>query len=49
MVGKAVTVQTFAGDWAKPVEAIDYAGEGDIIVINNEGNTRSRRGGSLRH
>jgi len=35
-VGKAVTVQTFAGDWAKPVEAIDIAGPGDIIVINND-------------
>ncbi|MDF2955654.1 3-hexulose-6-phosphate synthase [Candidatus Alkanophaga liquidiphilum] len=33
MVGKAVTVQTFEGDWAKPVEAIDIAGEGDVIVI----------------
>jgi 3-hexulose-6-phosphate synthase/6-phospho-3-hexuloisomerase len=36
-VGKAVTVQTFAGDWAKPVEAIDIAQPGDIIVINNDG------------
>jgi 3-hexulose-6-phosphate synthase/6-phospho-3-hexuloisomerase len=36
MVGKAITVQTFAGDWAKPVEAIDVAGQGDIIVINND-------------
>jgi len=37
MVGKAVTVQTFGGDWAKPVEAIDIAGKGDVIVINNNG------------
>jgi 3-hexulose-6-phosphate synthase/6-phospho-3-hexuloisomerase len=37
MAGKAVTVQTFAGDWAKPVEAIDLAGPGDVIVINNDG------------
>lgn len=37
MVGKAVTVQTFAGDWAKPVEAIDVAGRGDVLVINNDG------------
>jgi len=37
MVGRAVTVQTFAGDWAKPVEAIDIAGKGDAIVINNDG------------
>ncbi|MDF2956918.1 MAG: 3-keto-L-gulonate-6-phosphate decarboxylase [Candidatus Alkanophagales archaeon MCA70_species_1] len=33
MVGRAVTVQTFEGDWAKPVEASDVAGEGDVIVI----------------
>jgi 3-hexulose-6-phosphate synthase/6-phospho-3-hexuloisomerase len=37
MAGRAVTVQTFAGDWAKPVEAIDLAGPGDVIVINNDG------------
>jgi 3-hexulose-6-phosphate synthase / 6-phospho-3-hexuloisomerase len=37
MVGRAVTVQTFAGDWAKPVEAIDIASNGDVIVINNDG------------
>jgi 3-hexulose-6-phosphate synthase/6-phospho-3-hexuloisomerase len=36
MAGKAVTVQTFAGDWAKPVEAIDLAAPGDVIVINND-------------
>jgi 3-hexulose-6-phosphate synthase / 6-phospho-3-hexuloisomerase len=36
MAGRAVTVQTFAGDWAKPVEAIDVASEGDVIVINND-------------
>jgi 3-hexulose-6-phosphate synthase/6-phospho-3-hexuloisomerase len=33
-VGPAVTVRTLPGDWAKPVEAIDVAGEGDIIVID---------------
>jgi 3-hexulose-6-phosphate synthase/6-phospho-3-hexuloisomerase len=37
MVGKAVTVQTLAGDWAKPVEAIDVARKDDVIVINNDG------------
>ncbi len=37
MAGKAVTVQTFAGDWAKPVEAIDVAHKGDVLVINNDG------------
>ena len=34
-VGRAITVQTFEGDWAKTVEAIDIAREGDIIVIYN--------------
>ena len=34
-VGRAVTVATFEGDWAKTVEAIDIAKEGDIIVIYN--------------
>lgn len=33
MVGKAVTVNTFEGDWAKTVEAIDVAGKGDVLVI----------------
>jgi len=35
IVGTAVTVQTFAGDWAKPVEAIDMAGPGNVLVIYN--------------
>lgn len=35
IVGKAVTVRSFGGDWAKPVEAIDISGPGDIIVIYN--------------
>ena len=34
MVGRALTVQTVNGDWAKSVEAIDRAGEGDVIVID---------------
>lgn len=34
LVGRAVTVRTADGDWAKPVEAIDKAGKGDVIVIN---------------
>jgi 3-hexulose-6-phosphate synthase/6-phospho-3-hexuloisomerase len=33
MVGKAVTVKTLDGDWAKPVEAVDLAGKTDVIVI----------------
>ena len=47
VVGKAVTVQTFAGDWAKPVEAIDMAGPGDVIVINNDGGTHVAPWGEL--
>ncbi len=38
-VGPAVTVRTVAGDWAKPVEAIDVAGPGDVLVISNDGRT----------
>lgn len=33
LVGRAVTVQTYEGDWAKPVEATDVAKEGDVIVV----------------
>jgi 3-hexulose-6-phosphate synthase/6-phospho-3-hexuloisomerase len=33
MVGRAVTVRTYPGDWAKPVEAIDAAEPGSIIVV----------------
>jgi 3-hexulose-6-phosphate synthase/6-phospho-3-hexuloisomerase len=38
-VGRAVTVRTVGGDWAKPVEAIDVAGPGDVLVISNDGRT----------
>ncbi|MDI3483138.1 MAG: 3-hexulose-6-phosphate synthase / 6-phospho-3-hexuloisomerase [Candidatus Methanomethylophilaceae archaeon] len=34
VAGRAITVQTANGDWAKPVEAIDRADEGDIIVVD---------------
>ena len=34
MVGPAVTVRTFPGDWCKPVEAIDVAQPGDVLVID---------------
>jgi len=37
MVGPAVTVRTYPGDFAKPVEAIDVAQEGDVIVIDAGG------------
>ena len=34
MCGPAVTVRTYAGDWAKPVEAIDVCKPGDVLVID---------------
>ena len=37
MVGRVLTVQTAKGDWAKPVEAIDRAKDGDVIVIDAGG------------
>ena len=37
MVGKALTVRTVDGDWAKPIEAIDQAEKGDIIVVDVSG------------
>jgi len=37
MVGRAVTVRTYPGDWAKPVESIDIGGKGDVIVIEAGG------------
>ncbi len=39
IVGKAVTVYTMDGDWAKTVEAIDVAGKGDVIVIKCSGDS----------
>ncbi len=47
MVGRAVTVQTFAGDWAKPVEAIDVALKNEVLVINNDGATHITPWGEL--
>lgn len=37
LVGPALTVRTYPGDWAKPVEAIDKANPGDVIVIDAGG------------
>jgi len=37
MAGRATTVRTMPGDWAKPVEAIDAAEEGGVIVIDAAG------------
>ncbi len=45
IAGRAVTAQTFSGDWAKPVEAIDVAGPGNVIVIYNGSNHIAPWGG----
>ena len=37
MVGEALTVCTIDGDWAKPVEAIDKADKGQVLVIDVNG------------
>jgi 3-hexulose-6-phosphate synthase/6-phospho-3-hexuloisomerase len=37
LAGPAVTVRTYPGDWAKPVEAIDAAKPGDVIVVEAGG------------
>jgi 3-hexulose-6-phosphate synthase/6-phospho-3-hexuloisomerase len=34
MCGPAVTCRTYAGDWAKPVEAIDVCKPGDVLVVD---------------
>jgi 3-hexulose-6-phosphate synthase/6-phospho-3-hexuloisomerase len=34
---RALTVRTYPGDWAKPVEAIDLAQPGDVLVIDAGG------------
>ncbi len=35
--GPAVTVRTVPGDWSKPVQAIDVANKGDVLVIDAGG------------
>lgn len=37
MIGRALTVQTLDGDWAKPIEAIDKAEKNSILVIDVHG------------
>jgi len=40
MVGQALTVRTLDGDWAKPIEAIDRAEAGCVLVVDvNRGKT----------
>ena len=37
LVGPALPVRTYPGDWCKPVEAIDQAQPGDVLVIDAGG------------
>ncbi|MHC4661659.1 MAG: 3-hexulose-6-phosphate synthase [Planctomycetota bacterium] len=37
MVGQAVTVRSYPGDWSKPVRAIDIAQPGEVLVIDAGG------------
>ena len=37
LVGPALTVRTYPGDWCKPVEAIDQSKPGDVLVIDAGG------------
>ncbi len=46
IAGRAVTVFTADGDWAKPVEAIEAAKRGEILVIDSRG-TRTAMWGEL--
>ncbi|MCX8204422.1 MAG: orotidine 5'-phosphate decarboxylase [Candidatus Nezhaarchaeota archaeon] len=41
MAGRAFTVRTYPGDWAKPVEAIDQAPPGSVIVIDASGSDKA--------
>jgi len=37
LCGPAFTVRTYPGDWSKPVQAIDQASPGDVIVVDEGG------------
>ncbi|RLI34746.1 bifunctional hexulose-6-phosphate synthase/ribonuclease regulator [Candidatus Bathyarchaeota archaeon] len=41
MAGPAFTVRTFPGDWAKPVEAVEQAKPGEVIVVEAQGCDRA--------
>ena len=47
VAGKALVVRTIAGDWAKPVDALDKAKKGEMIVIDNGGRTDAAPWGEL--
>ncbi|RLG92482.1 MAG: bifunctional hexulose-6-phosphate synthase/ribonuclease regulator [Candidatus Hecatellales archaeon] len=40
-VGKALTVRTYPGDWAKPVESVDLAEPGTVIVVDAGGGSKA--------
>ncbi|MDP7035240.1 MAG: DUF561 domain-containing protein [Planctomycetota bacterium] len=37
IIGPAVTVRTYPGDWAKPVQALEQCQEGDVLVVDAAG------------
>jgi len=37
VMGRALTVRTYPGDWAKPVQAIDQAAPGEVIIVDAGG------------
>jgi 3-hexulose-6-phosphate synthase / 6-phospho-3-hexuloisomerase len=37
VMGRALTVRTYPGDWSKPVQAIDQAESGEVIVVDAGG------------
>jgi 3-hexulose-6-phosphate synthase/6-phospho-3-hexuloisomerase len=37
VMGRVLTVRTYPGDWAKPVQAIDQAAPGEVIVVDAGG------------
>jgi 3-hexulose-6-phosphate synthase/6-phospho-3-hexuloisomerase len=37
VMGRALTVRTYPGDWSKPVQAIDQAKPGEVIVVDAGG------------
>jgi len=49
MCGPAVTVRTYAGDWAKPVEAIDVCKPGDVLVVDASDSTPAMWGELATH
>lgn len=49
IAGRALTVFTADGDWAKPVEAIEVAKRGEVLVIDSRGTTTAMWGELASH